>query len=44
MGKELAEHEGVVGLGVLAGDTNVLIHVESDYVLEAGRGETRDER
>lgn len=34
MGEELAEHEGVVGLGVILGQTNVLVHVEGDDMLE----------
>ena len=34
MGEELAEHEGVVGLGVLLGEADVLVHVEGDDMLE----------
>ena len=34
MGEELAEHEGVVGLGVVLGQVDVLVHVEGDDVLE----------
>ena len=33
--EELAEHEGVVGLGVVLGQADVLVHVEGDDVLEA---------
>ena len=34
--EELAEHEGVVGLGVVLGKMDVFVHVEGDDVLEAG--------
>ena len=34
MGEELAEHEGVVGLGVVLGQADVLGHVEGDDMLE----------
>ena len=33
--EELAEHEGVVGLGVLPGNANILVHVECDDIFEA---------
>ena len=36
MRKELAEHEGVVGLGVVSWEADVLVHVEGDDMLEAG--------
>ncbi len=36
MREELAEHERVVGLGVIAGQAHVLVHVERDHILESG--------
>jgi len=36
MGEELAEHECVVGLRMIARNTDILVHVESDDVLEPG--------
>lgn len=32
-GRTVLEHEGVVGLGVVSRDPNVLVHVESNDVL-----------
>ena len=40
VGEELAEHEGVVRLGVVLREPDVLVHVERDDVREAG-GEKR---
>ena len=40
VGEELAEHEGVVRLGVVLREPDVLVHVERDDVCEAG-GEKR---
>ena len=37
MGEELAEHEGVVGLGVVLWELDVLVHVKRDDMLEAKR-------
>lgn len=34
VGEEVLPHEGVVGLGMVAGDAHVLIHVEGDDILE----------
>lgn len=34
VGEEILPHEGVVGFGVVAGNAHVLIHVESDDMLE----------
>lgn len=34
MREELAEHESVVGLGVVLGEADVLVHVEGDDMLE----------
>ena len=35
MGKEFTEHESVVGLGVILGKSDVLIHVEREDILES---------
>ena len=37
MREELAEHEGVVGLGVVLRQAHVLVHVERDDVFEPTR-------
>ena len=37
MREELAEHEGVVGLGVVLRELRVLVHVERDDILESER-------
>lgn len=34
VGEEVLPHKGVVGLGVVAGDAHVLIHVEGDDILK----------
>ena len=34
--KELAEHEGVIRLGVVSWETDVLVHVEGNDMFEAG--------
>lgn len=36
MRKELAEHKGVVGLGVVPREAHILVHVERNDMLEAG--------
>lgn len=36
MREKLAEHESVVGLGVVSWQTNILVHVEGDDMFEAG--------
>ena len=36
MRKELAEHEGVIGLAVVSWEADVLVHVEGDDMFEAG--------
>ena len=36
--EELAEHEGVVGLGVVLRELDVLVHVEGHDMLEASDG------
>ena len=35
VGEEFAEHEGVVGLGVVLRQVHVLVHVERDHMLES---------
>ena len=35
MREEFTEHEGVVGLGVVLRESDVLIHVERDDILES---------
>ena len=40
VGEELAEHEGVVGLGVVLGQRDVLVHVEGHDIFEAARPST----
>ena len=35
--EELAEHEGVVGLGVVLGQRDVLVHVEGHDMFEPAR-------
>ena len=37
MREEFAEHEGVVGLGVVFREPDVLVHVECDDVFESDR-------
>ena len=37
MGEELAEHEGVVGLGMVLWQTNILVHVEGHDMLKSER-------
>lgn len=34
MREEFTEHEGMVGLGMIARQPNILVHVERDDVLE----------
>lgn len=34
VGEEVLPHEGVVRLGMVAGDAHVLIHIESDDILK----------
>ncbi len=36
VGEEVAEHEGVVGFGVVLGEADVFVHVEGYDVFEAG--------
>lgn len=43
MGKELAEHEGVIGLGVVSWEADILIHVEGDDMFEAGTSRHRQQ-
>lgn len=37
MRKELAEHESVVRFGVVLGEVDVFVHIESDNMLEGER-------
>lgn len=34
--KELAEHKGVIGLGVVSWKADIFVHVEGDHMFEAG--------
>lgn len=41
MRKELAEHEGVVGFGVVSWEADILVHVEGDDIFEASASRHR---
>ena len=38
MREKFAEHEAVVGFGMFARNTNILVHVKSHHVLEPKKG------
>lgn len=44
MRKELAEHEGVIGLGVVSWEADILVHVECDDMFEADTSRHRQRK